>query len=160
MLPIINDHMKNLILKLVLLVLISSLMSSCWWYHNIPPDFYSVDIFYRNIKGEDLFNLATTGHFNKDSVIIHWNDGVNRQMTGEIIPFDLQQSNALVITQDHASFHTNTKIIQLSRSDYDTLTFVYDKSVMQDCLYNNVHIAPPSGMMSYPYKGFPIIIYK
>jgi len=125
-----------------------------------PPRAYNPCIYFRNAAGQDLLDSSTDKHYNLDSIYTYV-QGTNYRAKGEIVTitpvYSMPVGHALSIV---SYVRNETWIIQLSKSDLDTMTLVYSKSNLDKIYYNNKIVTPALGSSFPEGTYFPITITK
>ncbi len=127
---------------LVSLMLVGLLMTACPGPYHGPNVVYRICIYYKNSKGENLFDPATSGHFDRSKVML------NGDKTGFTI--DSTRSNSKLLRGFALSFipsrgvggNNALDIIAVNDAIIDTLSSRYSGETLASCTYNGVNVLP------------------
>ena len=150
--------MKNILC----LIFLCTCLTSCWRLGMLPPRSYTPCIYYKNATGEDLLDVNTHMHYNVDSIyVLFYINGTSHLEKGNIVNitpvYSMPVGHALSIVSHGQG---EMWIIQLSKSDSDTLRFEYSKSGLDKMYYNTTVITPAQGT-TFPVRTyFPVTITK
>jgi len=141
---------------LVSLMLVGLSMTACPGPYHGPNVVYRICIYYKNNKGENLFDPATSGHFDRSKVML------NGDKTGFTI--DSTRSNSKLprgfalsfIPSQGVSGNNALDIIAVNDAIIDTLSSRYSGETLTSCTYNGVNVLPSP--LSSPI--FPVEIVK
>jgi len=134
--------------------------------HDVRPPDYSPVLVLMNSRGEDMLDSATRGHYYDDSVILYWRD-ISKKIPAAIRkPLEPDSNFPNYWPRGYHYFGVSplegdTLIIQLTRSDYDTMYFWPSRDDIKKIFYNKQLLAPPKEMSQYPlHDSFPLTIVK
>lgn len=141
---------------LLVLVLVGLLITGCPGPYHGPNVTYRIYIYYKNGKGENLFDPATVGYFMKSKVRLN---GDNSGFTIDSVRPNskLPKGFALsFIPSKGVNGNNSLDIIVINDAIIDTLSSKYSGETLTSCTYNRLNVLPTP--LSSPF--FPVVIIK
>lgn len=142
------------VIKLIMLVVIWFFMNSCDDKKILNAPIYTVNIYYKNSKGENLLDPGTVGHYNKNDINVNGSDfSIDSARYHSPLPKGYALSFVLSGGYSTGTFNF---IITLNSATTDTLVSKFSGTVLKSCTYNRVNVLPAN--LSTP--DFPVVIVK
>jgi hypothetical protein len=125
-------------------------------YHG-PDITYSIFIYYKNDRGENLLDTTTSGHYEKSDIRVNGNSGdfsIHNFGYGKI-PLK-EYALSFILPAGVNATGKATFLITLSKTDTDTLVSKNSDETLTACTYNGVNVLPSP--LDSPV--FPVVIVK
>ena len=123
--------------------------------HFLTDPRYSVYIYYKNSKGENLLDPSTVGHYNASDVRVNGNSS-DFSIDSARYNSKLPKGYALSFIPINDGKNVGLDIITLSSTIIDTLSSKYSGTTLISCAYNRVNVLPANLNSTV----FPVVIVK
>lgn len=145
-------------MSIALMLLAGLAITACPGPYQGPGITYRIFIYYKNGKGENLFDPATSGHFERSKVKLN---GDNSGFTIDSVRYNSKMPKGFALSfilpsGVNATGRDATFLIRLQPSDTDTLVSRNSGESLVSCTYNGVNVLPSP--MTSPL--FPVVIVK
>lgn len=140
-------------IRLIVFIVVAFLMMGCPDPNSVPNITYTIFIYYKNDKGENLLDPSTDGHYQESDIKIN---GSNTEFSIDTAWINnLPKGYALYfIPKGYGSDKEGRAIITLTSTD--TLISRYSGETLVLCTYNGKNVLPSN--MDSP--NFPVEIVK
>ena len=143
-------------MSIALMLLAGLAITACPGPYQGPGITYRIFIYYKNGKGENLFDPATSGHFERSKVKLN---GDNSGFTIDSVRYNSKMPKGFALSfspSRGANGKSALDIISINDAIEDTLSSKYSGEILISCTYNGVNVLPSP--MTSPL--FPIVIVK
>jgi hypothetical protein len=143
-------------MSIALMLLAGLAMTACPGPYQGPGITYRIFIYYKNGKGENLFDPATSGRFERSKVKLN---GDNSGFTIDSVRYNSKMPKGFALSfipSRGANGKSAFDIISINDAIEDTLSSKYSGETLISCTYSGMNVLPSP--MTSPL--FPVVIVK